>query len=67
MTIRKGKLVTITEYSRYYNIDRKTTYRLIENGVITRYESPEGIPLLSINERPVGVKNYGDIRKRKII
>jgi hypothetical protein len=58
VTIRKNKLVTIAEYSRFYNIDRKTTYRLIEKGTLTRFESPEGYPLLSINERPVGIKSY---------
>lgn len=60
------KLVTISEYSKFHKIDRKTTYRLIATGKITRYRGLSNEPLLNLKQRPKGVKRYGVIRKRKI-
>ena len=66
MPIKKAEIVSIKAYAEHFNIDRKTVYRLIEKGVLTRFEDKDGNPMLSLSERPVGVKNYGDIRKRRI-
>lgn len=60
------KLVSITEYSEHWGIDRVTTYKLIEEKRITRYEDPDGKPLLNLAEKPVGIKKYGEKRKRAI-
>jgi len=60
------KLVNITDYAAHYKIDRKTVYNLIEKGEITRYEDPNGVPLLNLLERPSGIKRYGKIRQRRI-
>ena len=59
------RLVSITAYAKHFKIDRKTVYNLIDQGKITRYRGLDNEPLLNINERPTGVKRYGD-RKRKI-
>jgi hypothetical protein len=67
MTLKKAKLVTISAYAEHYNIDRKTVYRLLRDGVLTRYTDPDGNPLLSLSEKPVGVKKYGMFRKRRIV
>ena len=65
MVVEEVKLVSITDYSEHWKIDRSTTYALIEKGTLTRYSAPDGSPLLNINQRPKGVKRYGD-RKRRI-
>lgn len=59
------KLVTITAYAKHWGIARSTVYELIEKGVLTRYENPDGEPLLDLSQRPQGIQRHGD-RKRKI-
>jgi hypothetical protein len=63
--LKTAKIVTISDYARHYNIDRKTVYRLIENGTLTRFEDSEGNPMLSLAERPSGVKKYKGFRQRR--
>lgn len=60
------KLVNITAYAKHWGIARSTVYDLIDRKIITRFESPEGEPLLNIEEHPKGVQKHGD-RKRKIV
>lgn len=64
--VKKQKLVSISEYSRHYKIDRKTTYRLLEENKITRFEGIDGNPMLSLSERPSGVKKYKGYRDRRM-
>jgi predicted DNA-binding transcriptional regulator AlpA len=59
------QLVSISAYAEKWGIARSTVYDLIAKKVITRYESPEGEPMLNIDEHPKGVQKHGD-RKRKI-
>lgn len=59
------KLVSIIDYATHWNISRPTVYRLIDNNKLTRYENPEGDPLLNIDERPKGVKSYPGFRLRR--
>lgn len=59
------KLVSISAYAECWGIARSTVYELIEKKTITRYESPEGEPLLNREEHPKGVQKHGD-RKRQI-
>lgn len=66
MKVKSQKLVSISEYARYYSINRKTVYALLEKGVITRFEDKKGNPLVSLGERPKGVKSYKGYRERKI-
>jgi hypothetical protein len=66
VVIKKVKIVSISEYARHYKIDRKTVYRLIEEGTLTRYEGEDGNPALSLAERPSGVKRYKGYRERRM-
>lgn len=50
------KLVSISDYCKNFNISRPTAYSLIERGKLTKYDRPEGDPLLSVSERPFGEK-----------
>ncbi len=61
----KESLVSISEYSRHFNVDRATIYELIKKGTLTRYEVG-GKPYLSLKQRPKGIKRYGNIRKRRV-
>lgn len=60
------QLVNISDYAEKWGIARSTVYDLIKKKVLTRFESPEGEPLLNLEERPSGVQRHGD-RKRKIV
>jgi hypothetical protein len=66
MVVQKVKLVTISAYAEKWKIARSTVYELIEKGTLTRYQDPDKNPLLNINERPSGVKNYKGYRERRI-
>ena len=59
------KLITISAYSKKYKISRPTVYRLIDVNKLTRFESPDGEPLLDSEESPAGVQKYAGIRERK--
>lgn len=66
MPIKTAKLVSISEYARHFKIDRMTVYKLMDDGKLTKYMSPDKKPMLSLAEKPSGVKRYKGFRERMI-
>lgn len=59
------KLISISKYANKYKISRTTVYRLIDLNKLTRYESPDGEPMLDGSESPSGLQKYAGKRERR--
>jgi hypothetical protein len=57
---KEKQLVTITQYSEKYQLNRHTVYRLMEEGKLTRYLDLDQQPLLDPEEAPTDVRAYED-------
>jgi hypothetical protein len=55
---KEKQLVTISQYSEKYKLNRQTVYRLLEEGKLTRYLGLDGEPMLDPDEQPTAVRKY---------